>query len=148
MNNIVSNKQKDDYNKELKKLKEIKRIPFDKSVRVDLDLSSSKSSEYIFKRKLYKTPFDIKKVNVNKKKKNQSYQNINKLINSYNSISDLSKDSINESVLFKDTSSQFMLTGLKYQQANNNNNHNKHKKHFVKSLSASNLYQTDILPYV
>ena len=142
LNNVIINKQKDDYNYELKKLKEVQRTPFNNSVKVDLDNSCSESSKYIFKRKLYKTPFDIKKVNLMKKKNNQSYQNINKLINSYMSINDLSNDYKKENVSFINTNNHFMITGLKYEQGNNI----KHQKNLGKSLSTGNLCPTSILP--
>ena len=97
-------------------------------------------------KKLYKTPFDIRKVNLMKKKNNQSYQNINKLLNSYMSINDLSKDYKNDNVSFINTNNQFMITGLKYEQ--NNDSTKKHHKHLGKSFSMGNLHQTNILPLI
>ena len=146
MNNVIISKQKDDYNYELKKLKEIHRTPFNNSVKVEMNSSSSESCKHIFKKKLYKTPFDIRKVNLMKKKNNQSYQNINKLLNSYMSINDLSKDYNNDNVSFINTNNQFMITGIKYDQGNNNKK--KHHKHLGKSFSMGNLHQTNILPII
>ena len=147
MNNVIINKQKDDYNYELKKLKEIHRTPFNNSVKVEINNSSSESCKHIFKKKIYKTPYDIRKVNLMKKKNNQSYQNINKLLNNYMSINDLSKDYKNENCSFINTNNQFMITGLKYDQDNNNNT-KKHHKHLGKSFSTGDLRQTNILPLI